>query len=540
MEPSPSHKRITIDWISKLIRARLVLTVLAFVTSTAMYVYICDVVDPQANYNLFHDIRRVVSREEYTFFSGSEGGFYIRIGQALEKRTQEEGSIKFVNVASRGALDNARSVASKRKSFGIVQEDTVTTLDFIREHLQYVSPLYLERMHIIYDSKSFETYINKRDEAVAQPANSPVTPPAKIAAQSAATKSEVATRLLTLSASANHSDDDVTAFLKQARVSTGPVGSGSRLFAGYLLSHCGITKPNDLGLGFGEALTRLEADELDLKVDVVFTIAGAPLDRIQKTLEKSGGRRYRLMSIDPSLVPVLNSKIGLRLANASFKGKYPSGESISTFGSWAFLIASRDASDSVILDTLDELNRSKGDIRRDMNIDSSSNFQLSEFNFYDAFISNHTGFGRVARNILIYVAFVSVTTAMIVVFLTSVVSGWMKARYFRKMTGIYQSLPENRSLEGQSIPTGQTDDEGNHLGTKCAQDSSFPGPIIYRDQREIITKLVEGMSELLGLSRDIRVGFDGGELSIGHYRFLVSSLEDLKLVFQNNFSQRLN
>lgn len=499
--------RTNIQLLRRILRARYVVFTLALITSVFVYRYLVDIVDPRNNYNVFEDFSRLVKRDEYQIYSGREGGFYIRIGDALEKRTSDSGALKITNRKSPGALDNARSVASQRKAFGLVQEDTLAPGNFIRDHVRFVTPLYLERMHILYDENRFQQILSQREKS-------------EQAGNSESEEDErFASRGRTLSVTGTVDDNDVKYFFKHAKISTGPTGSGSRLFASYLLSACGINEFTDLGLSYRDALTRMDADP-ELKVDLVFTIAGAPLDSVKEMLGKAGGRRYRLMSIDPSVVPIVNNQYGLKLASATFKEKYANGDSISTIGSWAFLISSRDVSDAVVQETLSLLNQVKDDIRRDMRIEADSSFQLSEFNFYSAMTNTHTGVWRLTRNLLAFAAFVCLLSTLIVTFLAWLVSGVSKVGYYRKLTSVYRSLPENTTL---------TDTHSN-----------LPSPIIYRDQQPIIESLVQGQSELLRIASQIRVSYDYGELSIAHYSFLQDSLQNLRSIFQTNFVQRLN
>ena len=68
-----------------------------------------DVHDP--NKDVFAQIWRAIRQEGYTFYSGSEGGFYIQIGEALEEQTRVASApISVSNKTSLGGADNARQV----------------------------------------------------------------------------------------------------------------------------------------------------------------------------------------------------------------------------------------------------------------------------------------------------------------------------------------------------------------------------------------------------------------------------------------------
>ena len=515
--------------IHKLIRTRYVFVGLALVMSIIGYYFVVDALDSRSNFNFFGDLKRLFGREQYTFYSGSKGGFYIRMGETLEQRTEEEGNVQFKNVSTRGAIDNARRVSSHPKSFGLVQEDTLAKDDFLREHLRFVTPLYLERMHIIYDTESYKRIITQRraEEWKKQNAtgdsraSNESTSSDSTASNDESSIKQVDPRALLTLGPRTGADDDVHYFFEHAKISMGPVGSGSRLFAKYLLSHCGIDTSKAQSLSFKEALARMNADATDeIKVDIVFTIAGAPLDEVKAKLLSDGRRRFKLMSIDPSTVPALNQKYNLRLHNASFKDKYQQGEAISTFGSWAFLIASKDVSDAAVSEALMELEKSKQDIQRVMGIDDDAAFQLSEFNFYETAKSNAVGFRmRFLRNFIVFVTFITLSTIAITTFFSWLISGFIKVWFYRQLTAVYRSLPENARL---------------------TESNGVPSPVIYADQKEIISDLVKGMSQLLTLAARVRSAYNDGELRIGHYSFLLDNVESLRAIFQRNMAQRLN
>lgn len=487
------------------LRARILVGLSSAFVSVMIYVYVIDLLDPRNNYDFFADIRRLLVTDEHQFFSGREGGFYIRIGESLEKRTAESGNLKIANRKSSGALDNARSVASQRKAFGLIQEDTLAPDVFIREHIRYITPLYLERMHILYDENRFQEILDARSVAPED---------------GGSIQQQEKPHVRTLRVAGNANDDDVKYFFQNAKISTGPTGSGSRLFAKYLLSSCEVANYVDLGLDFSDALTRMNSAEPELKVDAVFTIAGAPLDSVKDMLSKAGGRRFRLMSVDPSVVPIINKTFNKKLASATFKEKYANGDAVSTIGSWAFLISSRDVSDAVVHDTLSLLDDVKDDIRRDMRLETGSSFQLSEFNFSSAVNQTHAGWVRLLRDFLIFALTVAFLSALMMSFMAHAVSAVWKVLFYRGITRIYGMLPENTSL--------------------TTNNSNLPSPIIHRDQKPFIEELVTGQSELLKLAKMVRESYNYGELSIAHYSFLQESIQNLKAIFQTNFVQRLN
>lgn len=521
----PQRKRFR---LGKLLGVRAIFG-LAFFLAVLGYIYVIDIVDPRKKYDFIDDLRWLVGGQQYEFYSGSEGGFYIRLGKLLERRTAERHSLKVKNVLTSGGLENARKVSSSSRSFGLVQEDTLSRDDFLRDHIRYIAPLYLERMHILYDSYALsrpeviESYQLARQAEMAQDrvaikeedkslGPSPLGGVGPVGAPTRTFNSRGRDVLST-------KPSPVGSLLSAGKISTGPVGSGSQLFARYLMSTCSITDYNDLELPFAEAISRLEGPD-DMKIDAVFNIAGAPLPEVERVLKLEGGRRYKLMSIDASIVPVLNKNYGLRLQAASFKDKYPQGSSISTFGSWAFLIASQDASSKAVAFALNELEAGKHEIRQELGLEEK-NFQLSEFNFKEAFSSSTTSLSsRIFRNGVIFCITVLLLGSGMTMFGMWLISGIRKSIFYRELSKLYEALPENRRIE--------------------EEEGQLPCPVVYPDQKEIIARIVDGKSASLAVSKRVRRAYSAGELRIAHYSLLTSTVQNLHSVFRASLAQRLH
>ena len=313
----------------------------------------------------------------------------------------------------------------------------------------------------------------------------------------------------------------VKAFFQQAEVSTGPVGSASRIFASYLLDVCKIGPIKDHGAPFAKALDSLM--HKDDGIDIVFSIAGAPLASVREALqtqEKGGDKDLRLMSIESALVHELNERYDVKLRGSTFKGKYDGYDNTSTIGSYAFLVTSKDVPNLAVMELLRVLDNSTEEMKRDLAV--GTDFQLEEFPFYETFRQQNQNFlMELMRNLLIFVVSVSITTAGALVFLSRVLSELKNVGHFRKLTKIYTDyLPENTNL-----------DEGT---------GAFPKPVIYDNQTGIISKLVMGLKELLVLSSRVRQDYDTGGVTMTHYEHLQTSIANLKEMFQRNLAQRLN
>ena len=102
--------------------------------------------------------------KNYKIFSGNIGGLYNRIGDLLDKQSRNEENkietlgFKLANERTNGGLDNVVNVLSNSNSFGFIQEATIDKEDVLRQQVQYITPLYMERMHILYDYNQFKKF----------------------------------------------------------------------------------------------------------------------------------------------------------------------------------------------------------------------------------------------------------------------------------------------------------------------------------------------------------------------------------------------
>ncbi|MEM9283485.1 MAG: TIR domain-containing protein, partial [Verrucomicrobiota bacterium] len=485
------RRRVQIRWI---------LTSVALILSIFAYLFVAGLLGP--NRNLFAQLFRQFVPASYTLFSGSEGGFYIKMGEFLQLETREgEEGIVVSNQPSSGAINNARKVMVTKRSFGFVQEDTLQARDFERNHIRYVTPLYLERLHILYDQDAYEKF---RDEWLLNPENrigDYGNPPEKPSL-------------------ARETHPCVKDFFHSAHVSTGPAGSGTQLYSRYLLDYCGLKPKVTLNRGFSDALSSLGKGGSE-KVDVVFTIAGAPLFKVVlKMLPTSG--KFQLMSIDSAIAPELNRNYDLRLRSTTFSGRYEEGDRVSTIATYCFLICSPDVPDSDILEFLRVLDESGNAIRGSLQLTAEQEFQLDEFDFYGAFNQKYEGFAvELAWNLVIFVLVIALVFTLTLVVCSRLISEIRRIQNLRKVTAIsHDYLPDNANLD--------------------RDPARLPKPVIYDDQWPILSRLIQGMSELVSVGIRIRNHYDSGQLRMTDYEHLRSSIHSLRDVFQQNLAQRLN
>lgn len=449
------------DLLSALIRSenirwKILILIFPIVITAGSYIYIAKVFTPKDK--LISSIMSPFSeKKDLTFFSGPVEGFYSKIGTAIsEEINNSESSMNLEVVRTSGGYENAIKVLSTPHSFGLTQEDTIKKNDFIYEDIQFITPLYLSRMHVLY-----------RDD--------------KIKADWKEPNIKISSKL----------NKDSIKFFSNARISTGPVGSSTRIFSSYILNH--IHNKNDLisdvnndsktlSLSFEDSFTKL----YEGKIDMVFFFAGAPLEKVKEALSKEN---IRLMSIEPSVVAGLNKEFDLNFKISDFKDKYTADfsdhKSISTLGSYAFLIASKDISHSDTMKLITALEDRKEAMKSISSDDDT--FQLNEFNFYNSVeLANTNKYLSLVQKILIFVVPVFIMTVAIVRFLVWLVSWFKHNKYFKRM---YDAVDSNE---------------------------------LDRD----INSLDKSLFEFLEISKNLSKDYQTGGISEGHYTFISNNLDN--------------
>jgi TRAP-type uncharacterized transport system substrate-binding protein len=407
----------TIGW-------REIITLLSIIIATSLYTFIVDYYDPESN--VISSLTRAFQKNNRIFYSGSPGGFYFPIGKALQNELNKDNySIDLTNTQTAGGYENAISVLATPNSFGLIQEETLKKHDFIRDHIDYVTPLYMERMHILYRYDKINQLIareEKKDPNI-----------------------NISSRL----------NQDTISYFSNARISTGPVGSSGRIISSYILDHINNSLHFSNGADNNSKTTAYKTEEGirelmkdDGDIDMVFLFAGAPLLNVRKALDDE---RIKLMSIEPSVVAGLNKDYGLNFRMSNFEGKYTDdknssgkkNENISTLGSYAFLITSKSISNSEKWQLIKALHNAKENIKKDIEFleNGKEYFQLDEFDFLKSVNSENTKtFYSRTKDVLLFLISVSATTVLIVTFLVWILSGIKQNHYFK---AIYNALKKH-------------------------------------------------------------------------------------------------
>jgi TRAP-type uncharacterized transport system substrate-binding protein len=455
------------------IRWRIIILLISLGIAMSLYLYLTNVITPENNF-ISSLISKFQEKETHTFFSGPEEGFYSKIGNALNVEiNNSESSIKLDLKPTEGGYENVIKVLSNPKSYGLAQEETIKKNDFIYEDIQFITPLYLARLHILYRYDKFKGEWKFKEE------KKETNPNIKIS---------------------SNLNRDTTKYFSNARISTGPVGSTTRIVSSYVLNH--IHNKNDLtpnvksnsktlALTFKESIEKLV--DPNGEVDMMFFFAGAPLEKVGEILQNSN---IKLMSIEPSVVAGLNKEFELNFKVTDFKDKYTKfpnkHKNISTLGSYAFLIASKDISNSDSMKLIKALEDSKLGIKGKLiNPDRENEkdkFQLEEFKFYNAVKSKNTNKSwSLFQEILIFFVSVFAATAIVANFLVGILSKHKQNIYFQR---ICCTVDRYDNLHGGDVHT-----------------------------------LNESLIELIEISKDFQKDYQTGGVTDEHYSFISSNLD---------------
>ena len=328
---------------------------------TSLFCYFLGMLYPQ--FRLFSNLSNRLSAREnkkYQFYTGRPIGAYYSIGNTVHGIFGDRGD-SICNKPTSGGYENAMKLTIEKNAFGLIQEELINHDDQLRKNVRIVTPLFLERMHILYRKDLC------RDT----------------------------TRELQLSA---NSDSCVLRCFSDSaiKINMGPVGSGTRIIASYMMAIIEqqinsrlnnnaprfTQKTEDFSISF--AKMKSSKEKKDSPVDILFYLVADPINCIKDVLDAG---QYKLMSIDPSFVVLLNKEFGLGLRVADFKDKYASTKNISTLGTLTYLIASKAIPDGVARSLLEKIDASKEAIHRAMitGHHNDTTLALKEIGFFNVF-----------------------------------------------------------------------------------------------------------------------------------------------------------
>jgi hypothetical protein len=193
-------------------------------------------------------------------------------------------------------------------------------------------------------------------------------------------------------------------------------------------------------------------------IDLIFSVQGAPNRTFLPLLTGVNKDKYGLLSIEPSFIADINKKYGLNLRITNFRASnFEEGENsynaksvyegmgeVSTIGTYAFLIASKNVRQADQFRFVSQLYNSVEDIKgiqsKDLDIRFSS-FPLNELAYFE---SEEDEYGQhnliLIRETVVFLASMTIGTLIIFRIFTLLLSFWVQRKYVRVLAEVQSDL----------------------------------------------------------------------------------------------------
>jgi TRAP-type uncharacterized transport system substrate-binding protein len=374
------------------------LWIIAIISGVAIYTYIINYVPSERSIFSINWVKK----SNLNFYSGSKGGFYIKIGKLLSNKSSlRRFDVSITNVETEGSTDNLQQVMTKKNSLGIAQANDINEL---RNHsfFKEIGPIYIEKVHVLYNKDNYKIFDDSGKNLIIK----------------------------------EKLDENLKKFLQTDTISAPPVGSGSYLMAELIIDQInGQNKNNPLKLKYESKSTSIEERLQKLQkgdYGVLFFSAGAPLEEVNDLINK---KEIGMISISPSFINRLKDQVNFEIISSSFKTDYKKGGNhISTFGTFATLIASNDVENSDILETLKVLDEYKDEYS-----------QLKEIPFYLNYANANKQEKMIKlRSLLIFISSVSASSIAVFFFFLTLISAKQKSKLVMALIEVDKDIKLNQ------------------------------------------------------------------------------------------------
>ncbi len=490
----------------------------SFIFFFLIYHLLINYIDPSLN--IVQNFFEIFSKPEYVFYTGVPTGTYHEIGSEI---SAEKKQLNIELKKTDGGYENAMKVSAGGKVFGIVQEDALVKDDPLRANLNYITPLFVEKLHILFNKKQFE------NNSILEFSN-----PKELTSPFLLTKLSKPT----------------------TNIFIGPIGSGTRILSTYVLSMLNKqVNENNLSCQYkthndnpDSVYAKLARDQS--LVDIFFFVGGTPIHKIDSLLETGN---FGLISVSPSFIAELNIKYNVNLRNSDFKGKYSSyseSDQINTIGTLAYLITPRETKQEDIDKILSLLvnygEKHKG--RLEFDIENrivlkqgwNANFMWMFFRHILIFLMSYFGFLYTIWNISIWFW-----------------SSKREVKYIKEINELSKRIPDN------TIPLSDIDkeellqkvkgypiDERNRLADAIAKGMTdrirnnidpdyYKLPYMIPTESIVINNIILSISDLTKLRRKLFDELENGDLVESHYTFLNEKINTIVDKLRKSLGTRL-
>lgn len=479
-----SFTNIMSDFSTKL-TLRFLIVSIAFIPSIAIYRYFIDYYNEENDFILAMEAKLFSAKKTYTIYAknadSTESTIYYKFGSGVAEASGDDLVIEHEGI--NGALENAFSVANNEDSFGIIQEDTLMHAEFLRDNLKQISPLYMERLHILYRCEE------KKHESC----------PDILSKESA----ESATNKTTKSGQ----DYIEEAIKDKQRFSAGPSGSGARLLLPYLATYFGIAQENLKNIAYlssDDMVTKLKEGNLD----AAMFMAGTSDDLLETVNAEKG---IHLLGISPVDISEMRKKYDWPFRATDFEDEYEKYPYLPTIGVYAVLICSNDVTDSeigVFLTLLDKIRPKALDEVIDhpkLSLDGDKEYYTSR---------GQTQNWGIWKSLIIFLISVTLTTVTASSVLQWIISSSKQALYFRRMMKVYRSTTRQNQRSSNSNP---------ELPLHLLKAVNY----------------TTGIHDLFKITDQIRDDYETGGMTMSHYNYLLDNGRNMHAMFQDSLVQKL-
>lgn len=467
-------------------RIRYFIIALAILTSVGFYRYYIDYFEKEQDFITVLKELLPFNFTTYQFFSHSkpdEVSIYRKFAESFEELADGK-----INVKIRGqkgnAIENAYGVLNTPKSFGIIQSDTYLSVDFLKnpEKVNIITPLYMERLHIVVSDTSRE-YKNLKVISAEDP---------------------LSIKLI----------EDA---MEKGTFYSGRFNSSGRIILPHLLRQWDIKssyKLSDLqDIGMKEMIENLKKDDPRLPFPrVAIMFVGSSDYLIQQLLNNE---KIGLIGLSPGDVHDLNNLDGVDLDITNFGSIYEKYSNLSTAGAMATLIGSTDLTTSELHNfilTMKEVYNLEEVKKISSNppvlIDDISDFlEKDRKNKWIVFF----------RSFLVFFISVVATSFVISTMLLNISSYAKQSNYYKHIYKVYQLVLAKNNSNNQGI-------EG----------------VDHDVQYQKAIRLIEGMTALDKIAKAVREDYSTGGITTKHHQYLLDNSNHVFNWFETKLVNRLS
>ncbi len=471
-------------------------------------------------------------QENIHIYSGEQMGNYKRIADAIVTNDKEKFFIH-PPAASTGGYENPNRVMLDPQGIGFVQEDIYKDGDKMKDQINYIVPLYMEKLHILYDKTSDR--FNKDMQA----------------------------RYPDFGLSLGIRDSVLIDVIRQSSVAAGSISSSTKLISSMILAEIG-----DLRFGrsldvyaitnerLSDALNNVGSRGIgQSRFDLVFFMAGQSVPEIRRKLLSSDS--FGLIGIEPSFVAAINNRYKTNYRNTDFSARY---EQLSygfkyarmpTIGSLSYLIANKNVKPYAIRKFIDQLDQSKGDLG------------IAFYNFKENYDRDFSArIKKISANLLIGITAGAILGAVILSFIFALISGFYYDQFTDRLAGVISEIPD------ESIPNEEAKKNGivrekeryekslsdltaekkqGHLSNfdlyyrEYRNEYGLKSPHIQFFQRELINReIINGMSDLVDLRQDVNKALNEGKVNFEQFSNLIGRTDIIMEKLRKSLFLRLH